>query len=169
MTQAVLEREAEAVERTKDAPKTLRVCFVCTGNTCRSPMAEAVANALAKKAGKSLEAFSAGLYAAEGEPISLHSVLALKNAEVPVVEGHDYHKHTAHTLGDEAETFDLLVGLGRNHAMELLMRFPQLASRITCMPEPIADPYGGSLAVYEESLEQITKGVKDLLFAGESI
>ena len=168
MTQAVLEREAEAVERVEDHPKLFRVCFVCTGNTCRSPMAEAVANALAKGTGKKLEAFSAGLYAVEGDPISLHSVLALENAEVPVVAGHDYHGHTAHTLGEEAETFDLLVGLGRSHVMELLMRFPGLASRITCMPEPIADPYGGSLEVYEECLGQITKGVKDLLFAGES-
>ena len=53
--------------------------------------------------------------------------------------------------------------------MELMMRFPRLARRIICMPEPVADPYGGSLAVYEECLAQITRGVKTLLFSGETL
>ena len=52
--------------------------------------------------------------------------------------------------------------------MELMMRFPQLANRITCMPKPIADPFGGDAAIYETCLEEIVEGVKALLFAGDA-
>jgi protein-tyrosine-phosphatase len=93
-------------------PRT--VCFVCTGNTCRSPMAQAVANALAAQALSGfppsirklmkppVEAFSAGLYANDGEPIAQNAVAALENAGVASVATHDYHAHTAHGL-TEAE------------------------------------------------------------------
>ena len=84
----------------EDGAHVRRVCFVCTGNTCRSPMAEAVTNALARQwienlpaavrdaAAPTLEAFSAGLYAAEGEPIAQNAVTALPSA----TKGH------AHTI-----------------------------------------------------------------------
>ncbi len=161
------------------APK--RVLFVCTGNTCRSPMAEAVVNALARQRAERLlpkemasmatpewEAFSAGLYACEGAPISEQAVLALEHAGIAAVRGHDFHDHRA--TGVErvnVDGFDLLVGMSNSHAMELLMRFPQLADRIVAMPHEISDPYGGSVALYEETLQQITAGVMQLLFREE--
>ena len=152
----------------------LRVCFVCTGNTCRSPMAAAVANALALRIAKengnsessAIVAASAGLYAMDGDPIAEHAVEALELAEIEAVAGRDYHLHTAHTLtAEEAERYDLLVGLGAGHCMELLMRFPQVAQRIVGMPNPIADPFGGDLEVYRLCLRQITDGVRALLFS----
>lgn len=161
-------------------PSPRRICFVCTGNTCRSPMAQAVANDLAGAAKDSLpsvfrnavmpafEAYSAGLYANDGEPIATNAVMALENAAVSPTLAHDYHTHRAHTLTEqEAETYDLLVGMTSAHAMELLMRFPHLAQRITRMPQEISDPFGGDLACYQTCLSQITDGVKALLAAGE--
>ncbi len=148
-----------------------RVCFVCTGNTCRSPMAEAVANAMAKDEVKKgaearLEAFSRGLYALENDPISHGAVRALEEAEIQAVEGHDYHKHTAHSLlADEVDSFDLLIGMTGSHVMEMMMRYPQAASKIVCMPKPISDPYGGSDAIYLRCLAEITEGVRMLLFS----
>ena len=163
---ALQERVGESV-----APK--RVCFVCTGNTCRSPMAAAVANHLAAQAGNSeprLEAFSAGLFAQEGEPIAQNAVRALEAAEVAPTPDKDYHAHTAHTLLErEAAGFDWLIGLSGQHAMELMLRFPHLASKILAMPEAIFDPYGGDLPLYELCLQQIQKGVRVLLFEGERV
>ncbi len=166
--------EAEGQRIDTEAEKRLTVCFVCTGNTCRSPMAAAVANALAQQfrsidGAPVIEAFSAGLYAMEGDPISPRAVEALEAAGIPAVSGRDYHAHRAHSLtAEEAERADLLIGLGASHCMELMLRYPQAASRITGMPEPIADPYGGDGAIYAQCLSQITEGVKRLLFSSHT-
>ena len=172
MAEMTAERQAPQISEWNISPKR-RLCFVCTGNTCRSPMAEAVTNAMAGskcEAGQlaSLEAFSRGLYALENDPISAGAVRALEEAEVRVVEGHDYHNHTAHALrADEVDSFDLLIGMTGSHVMELLMRYPQAAGKILCMPKPISDPYGGSDAVYLRCLSEITEGVRALLFPEE--
>ena len=113
-----------------------------------------------------VEAFSAGLYANDGEPIAQNAVAALENAGVAAVAAYDYHAHIAHTLTEaEAAEYDLLIGLSDSHVLELLMRFPSLAQRIVRMPKPISDPFGGDLARYTACLAEIDEGVKELLFA----
>lgn len=169
MAQATLSSELLMEANREQASKPLRVCFVCTGNTCRSPMAQAVVNHLARTLKRDLIAFSAGLYAVEGDRISSNAVLALERAGIEPSPACDYRMHTARSLGDgEAATFDLLVGMGRSHALELMMRYPHLARRILCMPTPISDPFGGDLSVYEACLAEITEGVKALLFSGDA-
>lgn len=166
-------------EKTEEA-RPRRVCFVCTGNTCRSPMAAAVANALAVQFQNELppavrdslplpvEAISAGLAALEGEPIAQNAVRALEEAGVAPVPEHDYRRHTAHLLTPEvAEVCDLIVGLSGSHVMGLLMQFPHLAGKITGMPKEISDPWGQDLSVYKRCLAEITEGVKTLLFSSE--
>lgn len=169
----------ETVSQKKRSPadQTLRVCFICTGNTCRSPMAAAVANHLARAAASALpedlrhlipppiEAYSAGLYANNGEKISENAVKALEEAGILPDPARDYHRHTAHCLtAEEAERYDLLVGITSSHAAALVMQFPQFAEKITCMPESIADPFGGDLDRYRAALADIEKGVKRLFF-----
>ncbi|MDD4774829.1 MAG: hypothetical protein PHZ09_14705, partial [Eubacteriales bacterium] len=63
--------------------RPLRVCFVCTGNTCRSPMAAAVTNHLCAE---HVEAISCGLYPDAGMPISTNAVTALQNAAITSTE-----------------------------------------------------------------------------------
>lgn len=156
------------------ASKPLRVCFVCTGNTCRSPMAAAVANAFSQGGSESSSekpetlqvhvlATSRGLYAEEGAPISENAVLALEELGVRPCPDADYHRHTARTIDEEdARANDLLVAVSRRHANELLFRFPFAASKIICMPCEITDPWGGDLSCYHRCLADIIKGVAQL-------
>ncbi len=165
MTTPILEKDAVREKTEQCAHTPVRVCFVCTGNTCRSPMAEAVAKAMAKEKGAPLRAFSAGLYAHSGDPIAPNAALALEQAGIEALP-RSYRLHTAHTLTEEeAEGYDLLVGMGHSHVMELLMRFPTLIERIRCFDPPISDPFGGDLARYEECLAEITRGIRKMLFS----
>lgn len=150
----------------------LRVCFICTGNTCRSPMAAAVANDLAKKetlgvpegmkelSTLRLQAFSAGLGAREGDPITENAKLALEEVGIATPS------HAAHTLTEEeAKTYDYLVGMTSSHVMQLVYSFPAMASKILRMPKEIPDPFLGDLSVYRACLANIKEGITDLFFA----
>ncbi len=107
---------------------------------------------------------SAGLYANEGDPISESAVVALEEAGVKPVEGHDYHGHRATPVTEETvKRCDLLVGMTDRHAMELMLRYPEAAARITCMPTGIPDPFGGDLSVYLSCLACIEEGLRTLL------
>ena len=145
-----------------------RVLFVCTGNTCRSPMAAALYNDMMNPreictacpdgvlSRTVAIASSAGLYAAEGMPISEGALEALRGAAVPPHPLQDYTCHRARTVTDEmmAEA-DEVVGITAKHAMELVLRFPQYAGKIRTLPMDIADPYGGDIAVYRQCLAQL--------------
>ena len=54
------------------------IAFVCTGNTCRSPMAEAIFNDMAEKNGVCVRAESFGIATSTGLPVSENSVIACK-------------------------------------------------------------------------------------------
>ena len=177
MAEALCKEEKRAQPETEALPRPTCVCFVCTGNTCRSPMAAAVANAMAEAelaqypdavrdaVSPRLVAISRGLYAADGEPISENAVLALEGAGIAPSAGNDYHSHTARAVCDaDVENTDLFVAVCPGHAMELLMRFPNAAQRIVCMPRAISDPWGGDLGRYATCLREITDGVRELLF-----
>lgn len=151
------------------------VCFVCTGNTCRSPMAAAVFNHISlapeictacdveKLMGrKNIKALSAGL-AAFGEPISENACIALEEAGIPSTVRNDYKSHVAREIDLETmQKAELVVGISSSHAMRLMVTFPQFASKITCMPKDIPDPWGGSLEDYKICLEEISAGVKEI-------
>ena len=161
---AVTERLIQPTRDGVQPDGSKRICFVCTGNTCRSPMAAAVANAIAKSEGLSILADSAGLYAAEGEPIAEYAVQALERVGIESIDGRDYHAHTANNLTDALVAgADWLIPMTQTHAMELILRYPDAVKKIVCMPHRIFDPYGGNLQVYEACLAEIVNGVRALL------
>ncbi len=135
------------------------VCFVCTGNTCRSPMAEAVFNGIAKKEGLNIRALSAGLAADGISPISENAKIALRNAGIEFNAERVSRPIDAPTVAK----CDKIVGITGSHAMALMMRYPQFAGKIFAMPTDIPDPYGGDLTVYTECLEAITSCIKQML------
>lgn len=139
-------------------PKDI-VLFVCTGNTCRSPMCAALFND--RYAGLTRRAVSAGLMA-DGSPISENAVRALENADVPSRKpDNDYKSHVSRTVtADMMKNAAVVVGVTSSHAMQLMLRFPAYASKITVMPTEISDPFGGNLARYEACLADIDRALR---------
>ena len=153
-----------AQEARGKSPKTL--LFVCTGNTCRSPMAAALYNDVHRPREvcsmcdadneSDRVALSAGLYATPGDPITPEAVSALREAGVMPAKGNDYPAHVAQSVSDALmEKADLVIGISARHAMELTLRYPQYASKITALPMDVADPFGQGIEAYRACLMQL--------------
>ena len=136
------------------------VCFVCTGNTCRSPMAEAVLNSIG---GGRYRGISAGLSVCHGDRIAENAVSALERAGIESTPDNNYKGHIARQLTRaDALACDKLVAMTPRHMIYILSAFPELAEKVCAMPVEIPDPYMQSEAVYDKCLEMITEGIKDL-------
>lgn len=134
-----------------------KVLFVCTGNTCRSPMCASVASA---KYG--IHADSRGL-AADGSLISENAVLALRERGFDADSTRASLPLTAQDIADA----ELVVTVTPAHAKILRDALPQFAEKIVSMPLPISDPYGGDLSRYRACLSDIEAAL-GMLFGGEN-
>ena len=152
------------IDKTNDTTPT-RVCFVCTGNTCRSPMAAAVLNHLGK--GKYI-AESAGIMADKGSPINPKAKEALEKKGIISSDVNNYNQHIARQLDmGIMDTCDLIVGVGAGHAMMIMQSFPLCASKVTCFEKNITDPFSQSQEVYDKCLDEITDCIKSMFTLAE--
>jgi protein-tyrosine phosphatase len=136
-----------------------RILFVCTGNTCRSPLAAAAMRRALETDGDRIEVRSAGAMAAGGAPAS---GLA---AEVARTGGLSLEDHRSEGLTNEAiERADLVLVMGGHDLEVVKQRVPSAAERAWLITdfgrerptgEGIPDPFGGSLEAYEECLSRI--------------
>lgn len=127
------------------------ITFICTGNTCRSPLAEG----LFKKINPRHEVYSAGLSAIFGDKVSENSVLAARDYDVDISE------HISRPLSKELlMATDLFVCLSYSHAVQLVNLVGK--KRIYVLGGGISDPYGGSLEIYKKCAEEIYNGLLKL-------
>ena len=143
------------------------ILFVCTGNVCRSPMAEALLRR-ATRDRSDLRAISAGIGAIYGQPPSSHAVRALSEVGV-TLEGFRSRMLTAE-LVDQA---DYIFGMTRGHVEGINLLYPHAAEKTFLLREfdeslgpyekDIADPIGGSIEVYLTCRDQLEQGIASLL------
>src|SRR5438093_6133652 len=143
------------------------ILFVCTGNICRSPMAEGLFRH-AVKGRNDFRVVSAGVGAVDGLPPSEHAVRALKEL------GIDISKQRSHMLtADLIQQADYIFGMTHSHVDAITMLYPHAAEKTFLLREfdetldvfekDISDPIGGSYEVYLDCRDQIEQGIASML------
>ncbi len=144
-----------------------RILFVCTGNICRSPMAEGLfRNAVRGR--KAFEALSAGVGAIDGMPPSENAVRAMREL------GIDITHQRSHSLSPELiAKADYIFGMTHSHVDAISLLYPHAAEKTFLLREfddtldiyekDISDPIGGSLDVYANCRDQIEQGIASML------
>ena len=150
----------------------MHICFVCSGNICRSPSAALVLRARLEEAGlaDSVRVTSAGIGGWHaGEPIDARAAAALRARGYPTA-------HRAAQVGPEHLDADLLIAMDSTHAEDLealtgdperirLLRSYDPASPLGDLDVP--DPYYGGPEGFEEMLDLIEAAMPGLLAAVE--
>lgn len=135
-----------------------KILFVCTGNTCRSPMAEVIFRNLSYDMG--IEAFSRGIVVLFPEPSNPKAELVLKNHDLNLEE-HMSVQLTKDDINDKT----LVLTMTENQRIKILEEFGELEQIYTIKEfageeGDVVDPYGGDLMDYENCFGELSRLIK---------
>lgn len=136
-----------------------KIVFICTGNTCRSPMAEGLFKAMGGEEKTSLKAISAGIFTTNGMSASENAIIAAKEL------GADISNHKSQILNqDIVNDAKYLVCMTGAHYDQILLKFPDVSNKLfTLLPTDIDDPYGGNIDDYRKCANQIKIAVESII------
>jgi glycine hydroxymethyltransferase len=143
------------------------ILFICTGNVCRSPMAEALFRRAVRGRGE-FRVYSAGIGALDGQPPTQHSVRAMRELGIDISA-----QRSRMLTADLVRQADFIFGMTHGHVDTIGLLYPPAAEKTFLLREfddtlepfekDISDPIGSPYEVYVECRNQIEQGIASLL------
>lgn len=146
-----------------------KIVYICTGNVCRSPMAEHYMQQriISLKKEENYLIDSCGIYANTGESATSNAIMAIKEYGV------NMENHRAKSIYDvNILEYDLVITLTSSHKENLLALFPSIKGKVFTLKEyadpdikykDIDDPWGYGLTVYKSCAKEIVEYVDKLI------
>lgn len=134
----------------------MNIYFVCTGNTCRSPMAEAI---LKSKSLPNVHVKSAGIYALEGGGMS-------ENARVVLMNENIQHEHVSKQIDEQdIDWADVILTMTSAHKEILIRAYNQARDKTYTLKEYVTpysgqdvfDPFGGDISTYKQTYQELKR------------
>ena len=144
------------------------ILFICTGNICRSPMAEGKFRHLVEQNKADLIVKSAGVGAQNGQPPSENAIRAMQDLEIDISS-----QRSQMLTAELASEADMIIGMTHGHVEMVNLMYPQAAEKTFLLRDfddslplherEVADPLGGTLEIYRLCRDQISDGIDSLL------
>lgn len=138
----------------------LRVLFICTGNTCRGPMAEGIFNQIKEEFPQiEAECASTGVSAVKGQRVTPWAQQVCKEIGVDISR----YRANSFTL-DQMKDWDILAVMSQDQYMLL---FDAGLSEKKLVLLDVEDPYGGTIDSYRQCRDRIAQRIRELFFSQE--
>lgn len=147
----------------------MKIMFICTGNICRSAMADGMLKKMAIDRNLNLEVYSCGIYAEDGDHATYNAIYAARNYDV------DISNHRAKNIrNSKIKEMDIILCATKSHKEAVIRMYPEIKEKVYTMKEyagidnngqdmDIKDPWGYGIEIYNNCIVEIEKCLEKII------